>query len=127
MNTAVKNIPFNYDKFEKSGKTFKISTKSGSQVRNVNAYLEKGKAVILCEINGEIVKTDYNGRAEGFQMLYMSVPIEFYNTNSCVVYGAFNPDMVESKVIDTTEVSKFVSELEIGGFTIFHIYNLKNI
>lgn len=122
-----KTIPFNLERFMQSGQTLKVITHVGAKVINLHPYTNNGNTIVICQVSGEVRQYTYSGRHEGKQHLFMQVPIEFYNDYSCVVYGTHNPDAIESKTVLTVDLPKFLSDLELNGFSIFQVTDLKNV
>lgn len=123
----MKTIPFDLERFEKSGKTIKVKTHVGANVLNTNAYHDKGATVVICQVNGEIRQYSASGKHEGKQHLYMEVPVEFYNDFSCVIYCTFNPDQLFSTTVPTSLVALEIETLEKDGYSVIKTYDLKNI
>lgn len=122
----MKTIPFDLDRFEKSGKTIKVKTHVGANVLNTNAYHDKGATVVICQVNGEIRQYSATGRHEGKQHLFMEVPVEFYNEYTCVVFCTFNPNQISSSLVPSNLLSLEIETLEKDGYSIIKTFDLKN-
>lgn len=123
----MKTIPFDLERYEKSGKSFKVKTLKGATVFNVNAYQNVNSTVIICQVNSEIRDYSVSGKHEGKQHLFMEVPVEFYNEFTCIVYCTFNPNQVHSSLVPSNLLSLEIETLEKDGYSIIKTFDLKNV